>query len=58
MWDGVGAFLVQVGEDEVSHPRVKLPDARSHHSDGKSCFVVRRHLLLSLFLHERRFVTA
>lgn len=51
--DCIGAFLVQVGEDEVSHLRVQLPDSRSHHGDGEGRFVVRRHFLLSLFLHSQ-----
>ena len=54
MWDGIRAFLVQVGEDEVSHLGVQLPDTGGHHGDGEGSFVVRRHLLLSLFLQEKK----
>lgn len=50
MWDRIRAFLVQVGEEEVAHSRVQLPDTRGHHGDGEGCFVVSRHLLHSLFL--------
>lgn len=41
---------MQVGQEEVAHLRVALPDARGHDGDGEGCFVVGRHLLLPLFL--------
>lgn len=48
--DRVGTILVQMSQDEVPHRRVQLPDPGSHNSDGERSFVVRGHLLLSLFL--------
>lgn len=53
---GIGALLVQVGQDEVSHPGVELPHAGGHHCDGKGSLMVRSHLLLALFLQTDRHI--
>lgn len=52
MRDDVRTLFEQVGQDQVSHLRVLLPDARGHRRNGKRSLKVRRNLLLSLFLEE------
>lgn len=52
VWDCIRTFGVQVGQDELSHSRVQLPDARGHNSNRKGSFVVGCNLLFSLFLRK------
>lgn len=48
--DRIWTLLVQMSKDEVPDSRVQLPDPGRHDRDGKRCFVVGGHFLLSLFL--------
>lgn len=51
--NGVGTLPVEVSKDEVAHSGMQLPDSGCHNCYGECCFMVRGHLLLSLFLGGR-----